>query len=339
MLRNRADGSLKFIAEWLPFYLPLRYPILYPRGEHGWHQHIPRRSQRATAGATLNAAPQYNQDREQEEELDEQARVQPRRGPGRHGSRRVSQKQWFSYYMQVRPTVPPVLLAGRLLHEWMVDAFAAMESNRLQFFRKNQSQLRVAAYKGLIDAISLNDGVFASDLGLPIILPATHIGSPRHMRNSYLDAMAIVRHFGAPDLFITMTCNPRWLEVTRELLFGQDPVDRPDLLNRVFMLKLDALLYDLTKRHVLGEAVAWCASRISMLRCAQISPTSKLNRSSTTSGLGSCCTALAVPRIPTLLACVRKSVDSASLMTSKRRPPSEIRPTRATVGRTTRHLQ
>ena len=37
------------------------------------------------------------------------------------------------------------------------------------------------------------------------------------MNENYQDAMAIVRKFGKPDLFITMTCNPHWKEITENL--------------------------------------------------------------------------------------------------------------------------
>lgn len=41
------------------------------------------------------------------------------------------------------------------------------------------------------------------------------------MQALYQDAMAIVRKMGKPDLFITMTCNLKWVEITRELQPGQ----------------------------------------------------------------------------------------------------------------------
>ena len=56
------------------------------------------------------------------------------------------------------------------------------------------------------------------------------------MNSRYQDAMAIVRKFGKPDLFITMTCNPKWVEITRELNPGQTAQDRCDLCLRVFQL-------------------------------------------------------------------------------------------------------
>ena len=67
--------------------------------------------------------------------------------------------------------------------------------------------------------------------------------------------MGIVRSLGKPDLFITMTCNPKWPEITRELLPGQSAADRPDLITRVFNLRLKELLRDLTKKLIFGKVL------------------------------------------------------------------------------------
>jgi hypothetical protein len=61
---------------------------------------------------------------------------------------------------------------------------------------------------------------------------------------------------GKPDLFITMTCNPQWPEITQHLLNGQTASDRPDLVARVFADKQKALCDDLFEIGVLG---AHCA--------------------------------------------------------------------------------
>ena len=73
----------------------------------------------------------------------------------------------------------------------------------------------------------------------------------------YLDGMAIVRSLGKPSLFITVTCNPAWEEVTEALLPGQRPEDRPDILARVFRLKLQCLLDDLTKSGAFGRVIGF----------------------------------------------------------------------------------
>jgi Helitron helicase-like domain at N-terminus len=79
------------------------------------------------------------------------------------------------------------------------------------------------------------------------------------MYQLYQDSMVIVRTCGKPDLFITMTCNPKWLEIVEALLLlGRvGPQDRPDVVARVFKLKLnDSLLHDLYKSHVFGHTLA-----------------------------------------------------------------------------------
>ena len=76
------------------------------------------------------------------------------------------------------------------------------------------------------------------------------------MHQLYQDAMAIVRNFSKPDLFITFTCNPRWTEIQNELAIGQQSFDRPDLCSRVFNMKLKELMKDLCERHVLGIVIA-----------------------------------------------------------------------------------
>ncbi|CEG83126.1 hypothetical protein RMATCC62417_17098 [Rhizopus microsporus] len=65
--------------------------------------------------------------------------------------------------------------------------------------------------------------------------------------------MAIVRHFGKPSLFITFTANPKWTEITDELLPGQVAFDRPDLIARVLNLKVRHFLNDLKKKNIFGH--------------------------------------------------------------------------------------
>ncbi|XP_043224655.1 uncharacterized protein LOC122382858 [Amphibalanus amphitrite] len=69
--------------------------------------------------------------------------------------------------------------------------------------------------------------------------------------------MAIVRAKGKPTLFITITCNPKWPEIANALLPGQKPEDRPDLVARVFHLKLRRIIGDLTKQAVFGKPSAF----------------------------------------------------------------------------------
>ena len=77
------------------------------------------------------------------------------------------------------------------------------------------------------------------------------------MQQNYQDAMAIVRGFGFPDYFVTMTANPAWPEITANLREWETAADRPDLVARVFKLKLDELLRDLTEHGVMGQCKAY----------------------------------------------------------------------------------
>ncbi|XP_029642741.1 uncharacterized protein LOC115217239 [Octopus sinensis] len=82
------------------------------------------------------------------------------------------------------------------------------------------------------------------------ILPSTYTGGPRYMHERTQDAMTYVRHYGRPDLFITFTCNPKWVEVTRELLPGQQYCHRHDIIARVFRQKLAKLILLIKKGQV-----------------------------------------------------------------------------------------
>ena len=96
----------------------------------------------------------------------------------------------------------------------------------------------------------------ANQLGISgrhIILPSSYKGSPRDNVQRYCDAMAVVRELGKPSYFITMTCNPKWKEIVDTLPNGLKAYECPDLVARVFNIKLNALLHDLTKKHVMGR--------------------------------------------------------------------------------------
>ncbi|XP_047122499.1 uncharacterized protein LOC124805982 [Hydra vulgaris] len=69
--------------------------------------------------------------------------------------------------------------------------------------------------------------------------------------------MAIIKKYGKPDLSITFTCNPKWREIAENLYPGQTANDKPDLVTRVFKLRLNNLLNDIFKHGVLGKVVTY----------------------------------------------------------------------------------
>ena len=76
------------------------------------------------------------------------------------------------------------------------------------------------------------------NVGQKVILPATFCGVSRYLFERQQDAIAYVRKFNQPDLFITVTTNPKWPEILKRLTPGQLPHDRQDLLMTVFCLKI-----------------------------------------------------------------------------------------------------
>jgi hypothetical protein len=94
-------------------------------------------------------------------------------------------------------------------------------------------------------------------VGRSVILPASFTGSPRDYNGNYMDAMAICREFRKFDLFITCTKNPKWKSVTRNIFSGQQPSDRPDIVNRVMNEVVRNMMTDF-KKGSLGPAKAAC---------------------------------------------------------------------------------
>ncbi|PWZ32213.1 60S ribosomal protein L2, mitochondrial [Zea mays] len=169
-----------------------------------------------------------------------------------HTVRRIGQVMQ-TMKMQIRPGIfNPILHGKRLFQQFAVDTYIKIESSRLDFIRKNQDRLRADLYQGLVDSM-LDGDIRAEKVGKRTVLSPSFIGGPRDMRRRYMDAMALVRKFGKPDIFLTMTCNPNWDEIRTELLLGQTPQDRPDLVVRVFHAKLQELKHRLTKHDILGK--------------------------------------------------------------------------------------
>ena len=169
--------------------------------------------------------------------------------------RYVTAREYYAYRMQDREK-SHLLYFGRLYHQYIVDNYSKIELGRLNFIRNNQDKLRIDKYQGLFDAMNRDDSMDPNNLGKVHILPSSFTGGPRSMEQNYQDAMAGCRVHGKPDLFITITTNPNWPEILNELGPGQSPQDRPDLIARVFRLKLKTLMDDILKNHVLGVPVA-----------------------------------------------------------------------------------
>ena len=155
---------------------------------------------------------------------------------------RLSPREFYVFHLNIRNTGSDFLMqAGRLFQEWILFAWITCENQKLAWQRFNQKTLRADTFQNIQEAVterlqqrsdppdSLYNNEQENRVGR-VILASSFIGSPRWYNNKFQDAMAIVRNYHKPDLFITMTCNPRWPEITSGLAPGQTAQDRPDLV-------------------------------------------------------------------------------------------------------------
>ena len=223
------DGTVQEIKGLNPVGMPLHFVLMFPYGDKGWD---------VTTQQT--------------------------------GGRRVTTMQFFSWHLQVRDGQQLNIHYWRkLFQEWICYAWFQIEDQRLNYQRLNQNALRADSYRNVREMVEdqrralvpREDGLYQDDHQQPAvgrkILSSTFSGSKRWFNGKFQDCMAIIRKYQKPDLFITITCNPKWDEITEHLLPGQKAQDRPDIVSRVFKRKLDQLMAYLTKTGVLGPVVAW----------------------------------------------------------------------------------
>ncbi|KAI8531252.1 hypothetical protein RHMOL_Rhmol11G0122300 [Rhododendron molle] len=105
ILHLRGDNGLMRINECHPTYLPLHYVLLFPHGELGWEPEMKKwdvKNNRPTAV-------------------------------------RLTQMEYYSHRLFERRTeYSTILRGGKLFQEFLVDAWAATEQNRLTYYKLNQ---------------------------------------------------------------------------------------------------------------------------------------------------------------------------------------------------------
>ncbi|KAL5158793.1 hypothetical protein HKD37_15G043187 [Glycine soja] len=223
IILEKQSGLLKRIHELHPAYLPLQYPLLYPKGEDGYRLNIPHKDH-----ANIHTAKR----------------------------KQVTLREYFCYRLQSRTNEAHTILhSRRLFQQWIVDGYCMIESQKLNYVRQHQQQLRVDKY---INLTGSNDHpeTLGRDGGKRIILPSSFVGSQRYMEQLYFDGMVICGHLGFPDLFLTMTCNPTWLDIQRKVAQSNlTPNNCPDIITRVFKIKLNQLMNDLKHGNIFGNII------------------------------------------------------------------------------------
>ncbi|XP_074347406.1 uncharacterized protein LOC141686260 [Apium graveolens] len=223
IVHHRTRG-LTHIDELHPSYMSMAYPLIHPYGEDGY-----------ILGITLE-----------------------NRGSQTFKRQALMMCQYYCFRLQQRANEGhTLLLVGRLLQQYIVDAYMTVEQERFRWIQTHQNELRTELYLGLMDAVNHGDSD-SSTVGKSVILPSSHTGGPRYRAQNYHDAMAICRWVGYPDLFITFTCNPKWPEINDMLgLIGQkDDSNRVDIVCRMFEIKLQQLMHYIKKEQPFDRVMA-----------------------------------------------------------------------------------
>uniref|UniRef100_A0A1B0DFJ6 ATP-dependent DNA helicase n=1 Tax=Phlebotomus papatasi TaxID=29031 RepID=A0A1B0DFJ6_PHLPP len=137
-------------------------------------------------------------------------------------------RYWLYHFMMRNDNVgSPLLNFGRLFQQLVCDVAHRMEQMKLNYIRRHHMQTTGHLGKdGDEQIVTFHDDSRATSSGyseeiarqsIQCRLPPSFIGSPKYQYRLYSDAMAVIAHFGTPDLFITMNCNPQWREVVGNL--------------------------------------------------------------------------------------------------------------------------
>ena len=242
ILRLRSAGHQR-ISEMHPAYLTLHYVLLFPCGEFGWHKRIPHKD--------VDLPQVNNREGVEMEDPDDN-------GNSQH--KHLTQREFYAHMLHQHVIddnkVHNIFLAQDLFQQFIVDAWAQIEQTLLNFIKFNQNKLQSEITSTIVDTLPNEyDNNRLAEIGRKVILPSSFAGGEHQMFQLYQDSMAIARFCGRVNFFLTQTANPNWKEITDELLPGQQPSDRPDLVARVFHMKMQALIKDI-REGLLGFAVA-----------------------------------------------------------------------------------
>ena len=259
-------GNLQRIDELHQSVDALSFPLMFPSSDPGYNTEMKHRTppslgggdQQGPANAQGNVGMAEQdwdaQDGNGRENLEGEGQ-QPRKKRNK-----LTPAEYYKYRLMRRLPVEVKshpLLYKLILQQWIVEAYHKIEVDRLRYIRfKLQPKLRAYHIKGLLDAIRAGETGDFSKFGRRYILPSSFLGSNRDRQARLQDALALARRFKGADLFITMTCNPKWREITESLEKGQKASDRPDIVVRVFHQKLQALLKELDEGQIFGKALA-----------------------------------------------------------------------------------
>ncbi|GFY24709.1 ATP-dependent DNA helicase [Trichonephila clavipes] len=156
------DGRLTRVPDTHRFYDALEYPIIFWKEQEGYSFEIPQINP-----FTKQPIP----------------------------NKKVSCKDFYAYDMMVRRNNFNLLLRCRyLFHQFLVDMYVKVESERLRFIALNQTKLRAENYIHLQDAIRNDANLDPNSLGQMVIPLSSFVNSARYFHEYTQDTFTYVRN-------------------------------------------------------------------------------------------------------------------------------------------------
>ena len=163
------NRRLQEIPYWSPHFYPLCYPLLHIHGEAGWHINL--KSDTPSVVKKLKETKVTIMDYSQ---FILQVRDSIFRKGTKDGTRPKLEKDIL-------------LCANGLTQQFVCDLYLAIENNNLFWVRSHQKEIKAELYCDLMEAKHRYEFSLA---GRYIVLPHTHVGSPRFYYGEYQDGMA-----------------------------------------------------------------------------------------------------------------------------------------------------
>eukprot|EP00984_Skeletonema_dohrnii_P016913 scaffold7597_cov105-Skeletonema_dohrnii-CCMP3373.AAC.2 len=158
---------------------------------------------------------------------------------------KISINKYTRWNMMERSKEKNILHRSNALYQqWIVDSYAQAENERMGYVVREQPKLRGDTLSNVRQSLQNRN---VKDSGRQTVVPSSFTGSDRWYNKKYDNAMALVKTYGKPHLFITFTFDVNCKEMKEHLLPGQSPYDRPDMITRIFQIKLTAFLNDIIK--------------------------------------------------------------------------------------------